>query len=192
MFLNAAVPVCDIEVLEKFRLRTGLLRAVDSPLHLLLEYISRKSHTQAFEDVGFSRDQVQNLTPSLGPTRSALICGYLRRRDVLPHSSMQQVFNPFLLGMGHELIAQKSAREKTSKSFESEGMSRGRCSSIVSAVVRNASRDQIVPSFCTDIIRLLLFFHVCTFSLLALLPLLSKTIFKDKRQSEGTVPVMLM
>lgn len=119
MFLNAAVPVCDIEVLEKFRLRTGLLRAVDSPLHLLLEYISRKSHTQAFEGVGFSRDQVQNLTPSLGPTRSALICGYLRRRDVLPHSSMQQVFNPFLLGMGHELIAQKSAREKTSKSFES-------------------------------------------------------------------------
>ena len=73
-----------------------------------------------------------------------------------------------------------------------KGMSRGRCSSIVSAVVHNASKDQIVPSFCTDIIRLLLFFHVCTFSLLALLPLLSKTIFKDKRQSEGTVPAMLM
>ena len=37
---------------------------------------------------------------------------------MLPDSSMEQVFNPFLLGMGHELIAQKSAREKTSKSFE--------------------------------------------------------------------------
>ena len=88
MFLNAAVPACDIEVLEKFRLRTGLLRAVDSPLHLLFEYILRKSHTQAFEGVGFSHDQMQNLNPSLGPTSSALICGFLRRKDVLPHSSM--------------------------------------------------------------------------------------------------------
>lgn len=62
---------------------------------------------------------MQNLTPSLGPTSSALICGFLRRKDVLPHSSMQQVFTPYLLGMGHELITQKSTREKTSKSFES-------------------------------------------------------------------------
>lgn len=61
-------------------------------------------------------------------------------------------------------------------------------------LLSNVSRDQTVPSFCTDIIRPL-FFPLCAFLLLALTAatiLNNKTIFKDKRQREGTVPAMHM
>lgn len=73
-------------------------------------------------------------------------------------------------------------------------MSGGRYWSLVVQLLSNVSRDQTVPSFCTDIIRPL-FFPLCAFLLLALTAatiLNNKTIFKDKRQREGTVPAMFM
>ena len=80
MLLNAAVPVWDIEALEKPHLENSIVQSRGQSILFTIWINLRKNSYTGIWGAEFSHDQMWDLTPSLGPTSSALTCGSLRRR----------------------------------------------------------------------------------------------------------------